>query len=51
MCLYAFDPISLSIIVFTCFGVQAVKCHPQTSHVLVQMLHMFRGRICYNLTL
>jgi predicted phosphatase len=33
------------------FGVQVVKHHPWTSQVLVQMMHMVRGRICYNLTL
>jgi hypothetical protein len=32
-------------------GVQVVKHHPRTSQVLVQMMHMFRGRICYNLAL
>jgi hypothetical protein len=25
------------------FGVQVVKHHPRASHVLVQMMHMFRG--------
>jgi hypothetical protein len=33
------------------FGVQVVKHHPRMSQVLVQMMHMFRGRICYNWTL
>jgi predicted phosphatase len=39
----------LSLIMY--FGVQVVKHYPWTSQVLVQMMHMFRGRICYNLTL
>jgi hypothetical protein len=32
-------------------GVQVVKHHLRTSQVLVQMMHMFKGRICYNLVL
>jgi hypothetical protein len=52
MCLYAFDHIPLSIIVLTClFWCSICTSHPQTLQVLVQIMHMFRGRMCYNLTL
>jgi hypothetical protein len=33
--------IFLSFIVYFC--AQVVECHPRTSQVLVQMMHMFRG--------
>jgi predicted phosphatase len=46
---YVFYHTILSLIMY--FGVQVVKHHPWTSQVLVQMMHMVRGRICYNLTL
>jgi hypothetical protein len=52
MCLYAFDHIPLSIIIFTClFWCSSCTSHPHTSKVLVQMMHKLRGRICYNFTL
>jgi hypothetical protein len=45
-------PLIMFLIVFIAyFGAQVVECHPRTSQVLVQTMHMFRGRICYNLTL
>jgi hypothetical protein len=48
----AFDDVILSLIVLLAyFGAQVVECHPQTSQVLVKIMHMFRGQICYNLTL
>jgi hypothetical protein len=34
------------VIIIVYFGAQVVECHPRTSQVLVQMMHMFRGRIC-----
>jgi hypothetical protein len=43
------DRVIISLIMYV--GVQVVKHHPQTSQVLVQLMHMFRGRICYNLAL
>jgi hypothetical protein len=48
----AFDHVLLSIIVFTylCWY-SSCTSHPWTSEVFVQMMHMFRGRMCYNLTL
>jgi predicted phosphatase len=49
MSFYVFDHVILSLIMY--FGVQVVKYHPWTSQVLVQIMHMFKGRICYNLTL
>jgi hypothetical protein len=52
MCLHAFDHIILSILsLLTYFGSQAIQSHPWTSQVLMQMMHMFRGRMYYNLTL
>jgi hypothetical protein len=32
------------------FWSSSCKSHPQTSQVPMQMMHMFRGRMCYNLT-
>jgi hypothetical protein len=49
MCLYAFDHVLLSFIAY--FGAQDVHCLPRTSQILMQVMHMLRGRICYNLTL
>jgi hypothetical protein len=49
MSFYVFDHANLSLIMY--FGVQFVKHHTQTSQVFAQMMHMFRVRICYNLTL
>jgi hypothetical protein len=47
MCFYVFDHVILSLSIFNAyFGAQVVECHPQTSQVLVQMMHMIRGRIC-----
>jgi hypothetical protein len=43
---YAFDNILLSISVFTYFGAQVVQVIPRP-----HMMHMFRGRMYYNLTL
>jgi hypothetical protein len=44
MYFYAFDDVILSLVVFIAyFGAQVVECHSQTSQVLVQMMHMFRG--------
>jgi hypothetical protein len=49
---YAFDHVLFSIIVFTClFWCSSCTSHPRTSQVLVQMIHMFRGTVHYNLTL
>jgi hypothetical protein len=44
--LYAFDHVLLSIAVFTYFGSQVIQVIPGP-----HMMHMFRGRIYYNLTL
>jgi hypothetical protein len=52
MYFYAFDHVILILIVFIAyFGAQVVECNPRASQVLVQIMHIFRGRICYNLTL
>jgi hypothetical protein len=45
-------PLVIFLIVFIAyFGAQVVERQPRTSQVLVQIMHMFRQRICYNLTL
>jgi hypothetical protein len=49
---YAFDHVLFNIIVFTClFWCSSCTSYPRTSQVLVQTMHMFRGRMYYNLTI
>jgi hypothetical protein len=48
---YAFDHVILSIIVFIAYiWCSSCTSHPQTSQVPMQVMHMFRGRMCYKLT-
>jgi hypothetical protein len=43
---YVFDHVLLSISIFTFFGAQVVQVNPRP-----HMMHIFRGRMYYNLTL